>query len=367
MRRVIDEGGGSMYQDYLNTENAQKIADRITKIMPCIFYITDTGGRILAGSTKAGTGSLHNGALMALKRKASYVAYEETPAGQGGISLPIVYEGRILGVMAISGDVKEVMPMGQICMSIALLMIENQILSRKSAITESRLREFLKEWVGRTEEPYDDLFYEQASLLGIDLKMPRTAAIITGGIRYGVVEKIKGMLCKGEYIVRQDQDEILILFRPDMDLETRIETIMDISRDLEQCYLGEADIMAGKTVACAFRTLNAAKALKVKKRILCHHEVALECILSRAEATSEVDEIIRLLKERDGDGVLRETIAAYVEDNDDYGQICAKLHIHRNTLNYRLAKIEELLNRNPRRARELMMLYIAVLKLEGGG
>ena len=145
----------------------------------------------------------------------------------------------------------------------------------------------------------------------------------------------------------------------------RLEKILDISKDLENCYIGESDIIASRTTNSVMQTFHIARALNIRRRILCYHEVSLECLLNNVEVTRELEEILKLLKERDVDGVLKETIAAYVEDNDNYAQICDKLHIHRNTLNYRLAKIEELLNRNPRRAKDLMMLYIAVIKMGG--
>lgn len=355
-----------MYENYLNTENAQKIADGIMKIIPCNINITDTAGEILASGDKSTLGTLHKGALTALKRKEAYVIYENTPTEQRGICLPIIYNNSILGVIAIGGDVEEVMPIGQICLSIAVLTIENRLLSDMSSIKESRLKDFLYEWISLSREQYDDAFYDQAAYLGIDMKIPRTAVVITSSrIRYSIIKTIKSHLAAGEYIARQGMEEVLILFRSDKRLKSRLEKILDISKDLENCYIGESDIIASRTTNSVMQTFHIARALNIRRRILCYHEVSLECLLNNVEVTRELEEILKLLKERDVDGVLKETIAAYVEDNDNYAQICDKLHIHRNTLNYRLAKIEELLNRNPRRAKDLMMLYIAVIKMGG--
>lgn len=305
--------------------------------------------------------------MTALRTKASHVVYEKTPTEQKGISLPIIYNNRILGVIAINGEVEEVMPIGQICLSIAVLMIENRLLGDMTSIKESRLKDFLYEWIALGREQYDDAFYDQANYLGIDLTIPRTGVIITSGrIRYSVIETIKSRLTEEEYIVRQGMEEVLILFRSDKRLKGRLEKIMEISKDLEHCYIGESNLIASRTTSSVMQAFHIAKALDIRKKMLCYHEVALECLLNDIEATREVEEIIRLLKERDEDGVLKETISAYVEDNDNYSQICDKLHIHRNTLNYRLAKIEELLNKNPRRARDLMMLYIATIKMGSG-
>lgn len=48
-----------MYQNYLNTEIAQKIADGIMKIIPSNIIITDTEGIILASGDKTKLESLH--------------------------------------------------------------------------------------------------------------------------------------------------------------------------------------------------------------------------------------------------------------------------------------------------------------------
>ena len=353
-----------MYQNYLNTENAQKIADGIMKIIPCNVNIMDTNGVILASGDKRKLGTMHQGALTALKRKESYVVYETTSTEQKGISLPIIYNNSILGVIAINGEVEEVMPIGQICLSIAVLMIENRLLSDMTAIKENRLKDFLYEWIGLDQGEYDDAFYDQAAYLGINLKIPRTAVIITSShIRYSIIDIIKNRLSADEYIVRQGMDEVLLLFQSGERLKARLEKIMEISNDLEHCYMGESNIVASRATSSVMQTFHIASTLNIRKRILCYHEVALECLLNNIEMTGELDEIIHLLKEQDTDGVLRETISAYVENNDNYSQICEKLHIHRNTLNYRLAKIEELLNKNPRRAKELILLYIATIKI----
>ena len=51
------ESGDHMYENYLNTENAQKIADGIMKIIPCNINITDTAGEILASGDKSTLGN----------------------------------------------------------------------------------------------------------------------------------------------------------------------------------------------------------------------------------------------------------------------------------------------------------------------
>jgi len=357
-----------MYENYLNTENAPKIADGIMKVIPSDIIITDANGVILASRDKERLGKLHQDALTALKRKESYVVCERSADRHKGVNLPIIYNNCVLGVIVIYGEVAEVMPIGQICLTIATLTIENWLLSDMSSIRGNRLKDFLYEWIGLTEDCYNDAFYDQAAYLGIDLKLPRTAIIITSRrIRSDVVEMIKDWLKTGEYIVRQGMGELLLLLRSDKYLMVRLERLIERGKDLEYCFVGESNTVAKRTTDSVLQTFQIAKALNIRKRILFYHDVELECQLYNVEMTKEVENLICLLRREDEDGILRETISAYVEDNNNYSEICRKLHIHRNTLNYRLAKIEGLFNKNPRCAKELMMLYIATIKMGNDG
>ena len=106
-------------------------------------------------------------------------------------------------------------------------------------------------------------------------------------------------------VVRQGMEEVLILFRSDKRLESRLEKILDISKDLENCYIGESDVIASRTTNSVMQTFHIARALNIRKRILCYHEVSLECLLNNIEVTRELEEILKLLEERDVDGVLK--------------------------------------------------------------
>ena len=355
-----------MYHSYLNTERAQKIADGIMKVIPYNIFIMDPTGVILATGDKEKIGKLHPEAISTLQRKETYVVYENSQTETRGINLPILYSNQIMGVIGIYGEPKEVMAAGQICMSIALLMIENQILNEMSAIKESRLKDFLYEWISLAPDQYTAQFIDQANYLGIDLKLPRTAVILKSRrTRFSVVESVRRMLRETEYVVRQGMEESLLLLQTDAQLDERLKKMMELSKDLACCYVGESHTVASKATHSVTQTMQAAGALGICKPIVKYQEVFLECLLEGVEVSKELSAMISLLREKDSDGVLRETVYAYMEDNDNYTAICDKLHVHRNTLNYRLAKIEELTGKNPRRAKELMLLYVAFLKMEG--
>lgn len=352
-----------MHTTLLDADKAQKIADGIMKIIPYNINIMDPDGIIIASGDETRLGTVHQGAVKALEMKEPYVVYQDTETERKGINLPIVYNQDMIGVIGISGTVKEVMEIGRIVVVTAQLMVENQVYNDMVSIRGNRLKDFLYEWISLERKSYTGEFLDQANYLGVDLFLPRTAVIIScKRIRYSLFETIKSYLGKNEYIVRQRMEDALILFESNQRLEERLKKLLALSGEIVGCYIGESSTVASQTTKTAEEAYQMAQALGLTSRMVHYREVSLECLLSGVEKNREMEEIISAFEEKDPDGILQETICVYVESNHDYGQVCEKLHIHRNTLNYRLTKIEETMGYNPKSARHLMMLYMAIIK-----
>lgn len=354
-----------MQVNHLNESVAQKIADGIMNIVPYNINIMDNDGIIIASGDKKRINKVHKGAVKALSLKKPYVVYEDTETEREGINLPIFYNQNIVGVIGVSGSTDEVMQIGQIVVMTAQLMIENQIFSEMTAIKESRLKDFLYDWITLDKSHYNGEFLDSANYLGIDLSLSRTAVIITSNrIRYSIIEGIKRILEPNEYIVRQRMEEVLILFHSNDQLEKRLNKILSLSKDFLNCYVGEASDIASVSTECAMQAYSIAQVLGLTKRIIHFREVSLECSLSTVKMTKEIEQIGEKLYKKDPSGIFQETILAYVKYTDNYAKLCEYLHVHRNTLNYRLTKIEETLGLNPRSSRDLMVLYIAIIKMQ---
>lgn len=349
---------------YLTPENAQKIADRIMEIVPYNINIMNKEGIIIASGDKERIHTVHKGAVKALEMRESYIVYQDTETERKGINLPIFFNYDIAGVIGISGDVDKVMQIGRIVVTTAQLMIENDVYNDISAIKESRLNDFFHEWIQRTEAEYNEKLLSQADYYNIDMSKVRTAVYIhMKRVRYSVIEQLKAMLTRDDYIVRQSMEYIMILFLEEPRLGKRLGNIMNISPDLESCYIGEPDSVARNTVLSAEKTFEIATLLHCPQRIITHDQLRLPCLLRDIPISHGLKIQMEKLMEKDEDGHLRDTIIAYMEYGDDLKAVCGRLFIHRNTLNYRLDKIMELTGLNPKKGKDLMMLYILVLHI----
>ena len=97
----------------------------------------------------------------------------------------------------------------------------------------------------------------------------------------------------------------------------------------------------------AVTTLNIAHQLKKQERLHYYNDCILEHMLlifsERADMMSLVHPAVHILKENDEKkkGSLWETLTAYLNNNQDIIQTSKQLHIHYNTLKYRLKRIVE--------------------------
>lgn len=347
---------------YLTKENAQKITDRIMKIVPYNINIMNKEGIIIASGAKKRIGKVHKGALKALEMKEAYIVYQDTDTDKKGINLPIFYNYEIVGIIGISGDVDEVMQIGQIVVTTAELMIENDVFNEYSVIKESRLSDFLHEWSRRKESEYTDKFLSQAEYFKIDITQKRVAVFISmKRVRYSVVEQVKNIISSGDYIIRQGMESMLIVFLYDRGFEKRLSGVMELTRDFSGCYIGEPDTVVYRTVKSVEKVREVAEKLKKTERIVDYKDLQLECLLSDIEVDQGIWELMRKLKENDSEQILQETIMVYASNSENNNEVCEQLHIHRNTLNYRLNKIHEITGKNPRNGKDLLLLYVVVI------
>jgi PucR family transcriptional regulator, purine catabolism regulatory protein len=72
------------------------------------------------------------------------------------------------------------------------------------------------------------------------------------------------------------------------------------------------------------------------------------------------EEVLGRLKAQDKGGVLMQTLHAYLATNGSPTDAADRLHLHRNTVLYRLSRIEELLQADLRDAEVRLALHLAL-------
>lgn len=346
----------------LNKILAKRIIERISRVLPHNVNITDVTGEIIASYKQEYIGKISSRAMHAVELEEPCIVYRDSEEDKKGIHFPIRFETQIVGVVEINGKPDEIMMIGQMVLMIAELILQNDAYHELAATKEMRLNDFFYEWTRRKEEAYDERFRYLAELFEVDLSVKRVAVIICmRRSRYSVLDQVRALLKAGDYLARQSVDEFLLLLKDSSSLEKQIDDIMAITPDFARCYIGLSERIVSKSVKQASRSREIAEALGYDGRKIHYSEVDMECMIADSVPTAEVLALMEVFQEQDKDEALRSTIAVYVRCGENQKDVCQRLFIHRNTLNYRLDKIEMLTGKNPRNARDLMTLYTAAV------
>lgn len=88
--------------------------------------------------------------------------------------------------------------------------------------------------------------------------------------------------------------------------------------------------------------------------------VLIKSLLQDDWRREQISHPIKILLKHDGKGVLVKTLSMFFAQNCDLAQTCAELHIHRNTLRYRLEKIEQITSLKINNLDDKIQLYLAL-------
>ena len=346
----------------LDQMTAQIIVDNIMQTIPYNINIMNSDGVIIASGYKKRIGKTHQGALKVLKNHEPYLVYEDTETEKQGINLPIEYSGEIVGVLGISGEPSQTQQIAQIVVSVAKLMIDNRVYMKVTEIKEGRLQDFLFEWAQKEPEEYSCEFLERANFLGINLDEERVAVILTcDRIRYSIVEKIRQYLEKNEYLIQIDLKYMTVLLSQTSYLWGRLEEIMNGFKEITGCFVGTASKNVRFSKECARSTYEVALLMKWEKKVIFYENIQLEIALSNMKITDGMDEKKKMLLDTNEDIDAINTIFAYVKNSENVKSVCDLLHIHRNTLNYRIQRLFDLTGYNIKNGRDMGMLYMLAI------
>ena len=112
---------------YITPRDAQSIVDEMKACIHRDINIIDENGVILASTNPVRQGQLHQGALRIIRENLpSLIIWEDNPAEgvQRGINLPITVDGRLEGVIGITGDPNVVSAFGDVIKRMTEIMIE---------------------------------------------------------------------------------------------------------------------------------------------------------------------------------------------------------------------------------------------------
>lgn len=374
----------------MDTLLAKKLIDRISKFTDYNVNIMDENGIIVASRMKEREGSFHEVAFEIVKGKEDIVEVEvDNPEKgvKGGVNIAIYNNKKKTGVVGVTGKPDEVLPVAKIIKMSVEVMMEYEMYKYES-LKKYNLREQLMHLIFYNDnfEREDLSRYFQA--LNLEEDILRVPVLLWLENAPDQEIWVKELLDKNEFRSRQDlrdttREGFFFLFIAMQDsfqnamkdykyvVGEYLSCVLRAAREKQlaySVYIGplQNDIMNYRQayLYCMWMQKNLRGN---EKKSYYFYDYAIRYLESQV-SVSELNAVFHVLKRELGSKFLEsyaETMEALIDADYNLTKAGALLHVHKNTLVYRLDKIREALNMNPLNAntdREFMECFYYYLK-----
>jgi carbohydrate diacid regulator len=363
---------------------AQQIAGETTEAIGYNVIITDAEGMVIGSGDTSRVGSFHEASIEVMRtRESAWHNPEEARALQGvrpGITLPLVIGDEAVGTVGITGSPRQVRRFGLVVRRQTEILLEESALVRSRLMRERALEDLVNEVAAFDPELVEpELVVSSAAELGFRLLLPRCVLLFdVDGAATGpeLLRVLRSVFHQHEDIVaRRSAGRCAILApidtRSGRNVESEARRAIRMAREALNLRLRVAISPPADTVeklrdCCS----DAAEALRLGARVQPADNVLRVADLRAQQALAAIGHRVRgRLVEQELGGLrsaadwlqLRATVVHWCESGFNQVAAAKTLNIHRNTLLYRLDKIERLVGRSWRDHRAMLSLYIACL------
>lgn len=382
---------------------AQDIAEKTSAVLGYPISITDNEGYIIGSTDKERLGLFHRPSLDVIRKK-GVINCRSEEVGQilPGVSVPIMINGKAVGVLGIVGKPEEVEKYVHLVKNQVEMMCQDAFRKEMKELESKMVEVFIQQIIHYNTDEQDERVIQYAKTLGYDLDISRTCILID--IHRPVPMQTSPPELQDPYslpyfqrdvldylyLIFQDSDEDifsfinierLIIVKPaaaERSYSTLISSLEQklnkLNSFLQAKYYLSASISIGdvqkgiRGIAESFR--NAEKTMAVHKKIenspgvfVYDEKETTFQLLPKAimpELQKKLLHIVQPLAELDNYDVLSATFLAYCQCNLNLSEAARSLFIHRNTIIYRLEKISETACIDTSSFQDCMLLYMAI-------
>ena len=362
---------------------ARQIVQRAMGIISHSVNVMDSNGVIIASGNPQRLFQRHEGAVLALAEnrvvEIDRATAEHLKGVRPGINLPFSFRNQRVGVIGISGEPAEVRAYAELVKMAAEMMVEQAALLDQHQ-WEKRYREELANQLLQPQ-PNTASLEAMAAYLGLDLRQTRIVWIVE--LQEAQPHLLRELLAELEATQRDALIAItgfneMTLLRPacmaqgEWSLKLERQQAQRLQNQLKHRFRVRLIVggfyddpqSAYRSSLTARATQAMAQRLKLRHATLFYHDYPLPsllCDLGEDWRARELGRPWRTLGEQDEKGVLRSTLRHYFSQNCDQTQTAAQLHIHVNTLRYRLQRIEAITGMKINQLTDSLRLFIGML------
>lgn len=359
-------------------ELGQEIINELGYLIKEEVILTDARGFIQVSTDSTRINQFHEGALLCIKaEKLLYMTEKEVEKLRGvrkGIVIPIIIEEKPIAVLGVTGDPKKIQPQALLIRKVVELFIQDSL---KRQEKEEKIREFeffMIDWITSTSR--DQKFYKRAEMLDIQVELYKQVIMIQAmdEKRKFKVEDIDFFMSVQTIhpllIASRWGQEKIILVTPHLEqskLKIELENLLlHVKRKMKmELAVGIGDQVEYNELALSFnQSERAVKVSQKYRRIVFERELLFDLIVHSLPIETKEQFIERTVASLLNDHELFHNLSVWFSENQSMKNTAQKLHIHKNTLAYRLQKIEDLTGLRISETHDVFLIYLGVRLVE---
>ncbi|WP_404454918.1 sugar diacid recognition domain-containing protein [Oceanobacillus kapialis] len=356
----------------ITSKLGQEIIRKVAKYTELDINIMNMEGQIVASTDRKRVGELHTGAVEVLCTHEELIIGDKElsryPGTKQGVNLPINHKDKVVGGVGVSGEPSVIYKFTGLIRTAVEVVLEQIHIERQGHYQQRQWNYWLHQLLHPSGFNQEKLEEDASYSLQIDYRADWRTAVLFGKIEQDVVDAIRreleSMQLDTLFILPFLESEIVIAVPGEFKrLETLCEKLVRISGEYTRLGVGEVGY---GLVGIRNSYVQAKHALAFSDR---KDKISLSWDWVMERLTLAIDPEQYMLvsstyenKIRNLESTYLETVDAFLNNNLSIKKTAASLHIHRNTLLYRLDKVYQKTGLDPRIFNDACILRIVRTK-----
>lgn len=353
--------------EYFGNQIVRELSSLIDKNV----IVTDKNGFVVASTDPVRLNSFHEGAALAMKNQQEiHMTKEMCEKLRGvrpGIVMPIIISNTPIGVLGITGTLSEVEKYAKLVRKVAELFITDFISRQEKERGVREIEFFFFDLI--TSEADREVIEDRARMINIDISIYERVALIHTFQQMEIADVenlMRVQTIHPELKIFRWGLEKLVLLLPSIPKNQLCESIKGLSRKIEKKMkrklpIGIGNITSFDKLSESFRQAEIAVAVSTQQeKMVFEEDLKLELLYQSIPLEVQEEFLNRtiapLLKEEE----LLHNLEVWIQKKKALKEVAEELHIHKNTLSYRLGKIESLLGVDLTDHNDIALLYTAI-------
>lgn len=329
--------------------------------------IMDTNAVIIASTEQKRVGDYHQGAAEVIATRQMVIIHEENvkdyPGSKKGCNMPIITDGRLVGVAGVYGEPEALMEIANLLKVYVTQHFQQKFkASRQRMETEVRTQLLDILLTGGEEEREQVL--QLSNAIQVNLQFPLQVVLFTSESGWEhklaqAVELEQSLLKAGIVKPRHDiygiQNHSYVLICREKELSERFDTVLKKHPGFRISVGGRcrdlSDIVRSYDEAAVLGTIESVSVTDIRNRDN-RIQYLFHCMASYTGSRYVEELHQRLAGEADQSNIntMLETAKIYYEEGGSVTKAAERLHLHKNTLLYRMNHLFRILNMEEEKA-----------------